>query len=76
MRALDLTLCLMCDETGLFPLRARDLLAGLRSSLSRARNGKIRHISIRGDSRFCFVKFSRIRPWFRTSTRPLHELQD
>ena len=37
------------DETGLFPLRARDLLAGLRSSVS-ARNGKIRHISIRGDS--------------------------
>ena len=29
--------------------RARDLLAGLRSSVS-ARNGKIRHISIRGDS--------------------------
>ena len=39
----------LCDETGLFPLRARDLLAGLRSSVS-ARNGKIRHISIRGDS--------------------------
>ena len=39
----------ICDETGLFPLRARDLLAGLRSSVS-ARNGKIRHISIRGDS--------------------------
>ena len=37
------------DETGLFPLRARDLLAGLRSSVS-ARDGKIRHISIRGDS--------------------------
>ena len=37
------------DETGLFPLRARDLLAGLRSSVS-ARNGQIRHISIRGDS--------------------------
>ena len=37
------------DETGMFPLRARDLLAGLRSSVS-ARNGKIRHISIRGDS--------------------------
>ena len=37
------------DETGLFPLRARELLAGLRSSVS-ARNGKIRHISIRGDS--------------------------
>ena len=37
------------DESGLFPLRARELLAGLRSSIS-ARNGKIRHISIRGDS--------------------------
>ena len=37
------------DETGLFPLRARDLLAGLRSSVS-ARAGKIRHISVRGDS--------------------------
>ena len=37
------------DECGVFPLRARDLLAGLRSSVS-ARNGKIRHISIRGDS--------------------------
>ena len=41
-------LCLI-DETGLFPLRARDLLAGLRSSVS-ARNGAIRHISIVGDS--------------------------
>ena len=39
----------LVDETGLFPERARDLLAGLRSSVS-ARNGKIRHISIRGDS--------------------------
>ena len=37
------------DETGLFPLRSRDLLAGLRSSVS-ARAGKVRHISIRGDS--------------------------
>ena len=37
------------DETGLFPLRSRDLLAGLRSSVS-ARGGRIRHISIRGDS--------------------------
>ena len=37
------------DETGLFPIRARELLAGLRSSVS-ARDGKIRHISIRGDS--------------------------
>ena len=41
-------LCII-DETGLFPLRARDLLAGLRSSVS-ARNGAVRHISIRGDS--------------------------
>ena len=41
-------LCVV-DETGLFPLRARDLLAGLRSSVS-AKDGKIRHISIRGDS--------------------------
>ena len=39
----------ICDETGLFPERSRDLLAGLRSSVS-ARNGKVRHISIRGDS--------------------------
>ena len=37
------------DETGLLPERARDLLAGLRSSVS-ARDGRIRHISIRGDS--------------------------
>ena len=37
------------DETGLFPLRSRELLAGLRSSVS-ARGGQIRHISIRGDS--------------------------
>ena len=37
------------DETGLLPERARDLLAGLRSSVS-ARNGTIRHISIKGDS--------------------------
>ena len=37
------------DETGLLPERARELLAGLRSSVS-ARNGTIRHISIRGDS--------------------------
>ena len=37
------------DETGLLPERARELLAGLRSSVS-ARRGKIRHISIRGDS--------------------------
>ena len=37
------------DETGLLPERARELLAGLRSSVS-ARDGAIRHISIRGDS--------------------------
>ena len=37
------------DETGLFPMRARDLLAGLRSSVS-AKNGRIMHVSIRGDS--------------------------
>ena len=37
------------DETGMLPERARDLLAGLRSSVS-ARNGTIRHISIKGDS--------------------------
>ena len=37
------------DETGLLKERSRDLLAGLRSSVS-ARNGTIRHISIRGDS--------------------------
>ena len=37
------------DETGLLPERSRELLAGLRSSVS-ARNGKIRHISIRGYS--------------------------
>ena len=39
----DTTLVIV-DETGLFPLRARDLLAGLRSSVS-ARAGKVRHIS-------------------------------
>ena len=37
------------DETGLFPERARELLAGLRSSVS-AKNGRIIHISVRGDS--------------------------
>lgn len=37
------------DETGLMPERARDLLAGLRSSVS-AKGGRIMHISIRGDS--------------------------
>ena len=39
----------LVDETRLFPERARDLLAGLRSSVS-ARAGRIRHISILGDS--------------------------
>ena len=37
------------DETGLFPERSRDLLGGLRSSVS-AKAGRIMHISIRGDS--------------------------
>ncbi|MXY63805.1 MAG: hypothetical protein F4206_14510, partial [Gammaproteobacteria bacterium] len=37
------------DETGLFPERARDLLAGLRSSVS-AKEGRIIHVSIQGDS--------------------------
>lgn len=37
------------DETGLFPERARELLAGLRSSVS-AKGGRIMHVSIRGDS--------------------------
>ena len=38
-----------CDETGLFPERARELLMGLRTSVS-AKNGSIWHISIRGNS--------------------------
>ena len=37
------------DETGLFPVNARELLAGLRSSVS-AKGGRIVHISVRGDS--------------------------
>lgn len=37
------------DEVGLFPERARELLAGLRSSVS-AKGGRIIHISVRGDS--------------------------
>lgn len=37
------------DESGLFPERARELLAGLRSSIS-AKAGRIVHISVRGDS--------------------------
>ena len=39
----------LIDETGLMPERARELLAGLRSSVS-ARDGRIIHISVRGDS--------------------------
>ena len=37
------------DETGLMPERCRELLAGLRSSIS-AKGGRIIHISVRGDS--------------------------
>ena len=37
------------DETGLMPERARELLAGLRSSVS-AKGGRVVHISVRGDS--------------------------
>ena len=37
------------DETGLMPERSRELLAGLRSSVS-AKNGRTVHISVRGDS--------------------------
>ena len=37
------------DETGLMPERSRELLAGLRSSIS-AKNGRLIHISVRGDS--------------------------
>ena len=37
------------DETGLLPERSRELLAGLRSSVS-AKGGRIIHISVRGDS--------------------------
>ena len=40
---------IICDETGLFPEKARELLAGLRSSVS-AKEGRIIHISVRGDS--------------------------
>ena len=39
----------LVDETGLFAERDRELLAGLRSSIS-AKGGRISHISIRGDS--------------------------
>ena len=38
----------LVDETGLLPERARDFVAGLRSSIS-AKGGRIIHISIRGD---------------------------
>ena len=37
------------DETGLMPERSRELLAGLRSSVS-AKDGRTVHISVRGDS--------------------------
>ena len=37
------------DETGLLPERSRELLAGLRSSVS-AKAGRVIHISVRGDS--------------------------
>ena len=37
------------DETGLLPERSRELLAGLRSSVS-AKGGRCIHISVRGDS--------------------------
>ena len=37
------------DESGLMPERSRELLAGLRSSVS-AKAGRLLHISIRGDS--------------------------
>ena len=39
------------DETGLFSERARELLAGLRSSVS-AKNGRVVHISVRGIVRY------------------------
>ena len=39
----------LVDETGLMPERARELLAGLRSSVS-AKGGRVIHISVRGDS--------------------------
>ena len=55
------------DETGLFPLRARDLLAGLRSSVS-ARPGKSA-ISRSGAIRNCSGRFLRILRSCRTSTR-------
>ena len=39
----------LIDETGLMPERSRELLAGLRSSVS-AKAGRTVHISVRGDS--------------------------
>ena len=39
----------LIDETGLMPERSRELLAGLRSSVS-AKGGRVIHISVRGDS--------------------------
>ena len=39
----------LIDETGLMPERSRELLAGLRSSVS-AKGGRTLHISVRGDS--------------------------
>ena len=39
----------LVDETGLMPERSRELLAGLRSSVS-AKGGRVLHISVRGDS--------------------------
>ena len=39
----------LVDETGLMPERARDLLAGLRSSVS-GKGGRILQISVQGDS--------------------------
>lgn len=40
---------ILVDELGLFPERSRELMAGLRSSIS-ARDGRVISISIRGDS--------------------------
>ena len=48
MRSSSFDLVLV-DETGLMPERSRELLAGLRSSVS-AKGGRIVHISVRGDS--------------------------
>ena len=39
----------LIDETGLMPERSRELLAGLRSSVS-AKAGRVLHISVKGDS--------------------------